>query len=244
MKRTNVYLVGAGPGDVELLTLKAVKILEQADVVLYDALVNIESLYFCKKDVIAVNVGKRKDKHLLIQNEINELILKYAKEDKLVVRLKGGTPFVFGRGYEEINFLNQHGIDVEVISGVSSTTAVPESFNIALIDRNYSDAYRTITGHNIDVFKEIVTQFHERENLIIMMGTYNAKKIVSYLLDIGFPKNLPIAFLSQGTTDNANKIISTLDDISKKDDSFFENLRSLTPIIIYIGRTINAQKIF
>jgi len=244
MKKTNVYLVGAGPGDVELLTLKAVKILEQADVVLYDALVNIESLYFCKKDVITVNVGKRKDKHLLIQNEINELILKYAKEDKLVVRLKGGTPFVFGRGYEEINFLNQHGIDVEVISGVSSTTAVPESFNIALIDRNYSDAYRTITGHDINIFKAIVTHFHERENLIIMMGAHNTKIIVTHLLEIGFPHDLPIAFLSQGTTENATKIISNLEEVSKKESVFFEKLRSLTPIIIYIGRTINAQKSF
>jgi len=241
MKKANVYLVGAGPGDVELLTLKAVKILEQADVVLYDALVNIECLYFCKKDVIAVNVGKRKNKHLLIQNEINELILKYAKDEKTVVRLKGGTPFVFGRGYEEINFLNQHSIDVEVISGVSSTTAVPESFNIALIDRNYSDAYRTITGHDIDSFKAIVTQFHERENLIIMMGAHNAKIIVAHILEINFPHDLPIAFLSQGTTDNATKIISNLGEVSKKEDTFFENLRSLTPIIIYIGRTINAK---
>lgn len=183
-----VYLVGAGPGDIELFTLKAINILKKADVILYDALVNPEFTQFCKKDTIKIDVGKRKGKHLKNQEEINELLIKYAKMNKEVVRLKGGTPFVFGRGYEEVKALKQIGITPKIISGVSSTTSVPESFMIPSIDRSFSDSYRTITGHDLNIFNEIITSYHERENLIIMMGAHKAKQIVQSLLKNSFPK--------------------------------------------------------
>lgn len=235
-----VYLVGAGPGDIELMTLKSVRILREADVILYDALIDKKVLDFCKENTQKIFVGKRKNSHLLDQNEINELLLKYAKEYKTVVRLKGGTPFVFGRGHEELSFLNSHGISVEIVSGVSSSTAVPESFKIPLIDRSYSDSYRTITGHKMDIFKEIVTSFHPRENLVIMMGAHNLKDIVSHLLGVGFLPKTPIALLSKGCSQDALKISATLEEISQKDSGFFDYVRSLTPLIIYIGETLNA----
>ena len=237
-----VYLVGAGPGDIELFTLKAINILKKADVILYDALVNPEFTIFCKKDSIKINVGKRKGKHLKNQEEINDLLVKYAKEKEIVVRLKGGTPFVFGRGYEEVKALKKIGITPVVISGVSSTTSVPESFMIPSIDRSFSDSYRTITGHDLTIFNEIVTSYHERENLIIMMGAYKAKKIVQSLLKKGFPKTTPIAYLSKGTTLEQQCIILTLEDVYNKNEEFFLQLRELTPIITFVGKTINALK--
>ena len=237
-----IYLVGAGPGDVELLTLKAVNILKKADVVLYDALVNPEALEFCKDDVIKEYVGKRKDRHLKKQSEINDLLVEYGKTHEVVVRLKGGTPFVFGRGYEEVRAIKDAGFEPIIISGVSATTSVPESFMIPSIDRKFNDSYRTITGHDIDVFKSIVKSYHDRENLIIMMGVHNIKNIVEYLLSIDFPKDLPIAVLSKGTTNNSSQKIFSLDEVNNQNEEFFKELRKLTPAILFIGRTIHAMK--
>lgn len=238
---SKVYLIGAGPGDIEYLTIKAVSILKQADVVLYDALVDESCFLFCKSYVLRVNVGKRKGKHSKKQEEINELLINYAKSGKVVVRLKGGTPFVFGRGYEEVRALEEAGFEPIIISGVSSTTSVPESFMIPLIDRKFNDSYRTITGHDIKIFDEIVTSYHKRENLVIMMGIHNLKKIVNNLLLKNFPTNLPLALLSKGTTIDATITSSTLSEIIKQDDEFFEDIKDLTPAIIFIGDTINAS---
>ena len=236
-----IYLVGAGPGDVELLTLKAVNILKQADVVLYDALVNPEALDFCKADVIKEYVGKRKDKHLKKQEDINSLLVEYGKTHEVVVRLKGGTPFVFGRGYEEVRAIKDAGFEAEIISGVSATTSVPESFMIPSIDRKFNDSYRTITGHDLEVFSDIVTAYHARENLVIMMGVYNLKNIVNTLISKGFPLDLPIAILSKGSTPDASKFVSTLEEIQNKNDEFFTEIRSLTPAMIFVGASVNSK---
>ena len=236
-----IYLVGAGPGDVELLTLKAVNILKIADVVLYDALVNPEALEFCKEGVIKEYVGKRKDKHLKKQEDINSLLVEYGKTHEVVVRLKGGTPFVFGRGYEEVRAIKDAGFEAEIISGVSATTSVPESFMIPSIDRKFNDSYRTITGHDLEVFSDIVTAYHARENLVIMMGVYNLKNIVNTLISKGFPLDLPIAILSKGSTKDASKFVSTLEEIQNKDDKFFTEIRSLTPAMIFVGASVNSK---
>jgi len=236
-----IYLVGAGPGDVELLTLKAVNILKKADVVLYDALVNPEALDFCKDNVIKEYVGKRKDKHLKKQEDINSLLVEYGKTHEVVVRLKGGTPFVFGRGYEEVRAIKDAGFEAEIISGVSATTSVPESFMIPSIDRKFNDSYRTITGHDLEVFSDVVTSYHSRENLVIMMGVYNLKNIVNTLISKGFPLDLPIAILSKGSTPDASKFVSTLEEIQNKDDEFFTEIRSLTPAMIFVGASVNSK---
>lgn len=236
-----IHLVGAGPGDLELLTLKAVNILKQADVILYDALVNPEVFQFCKDDVLKVYVGKRKDSHYKSQDEINDLLVEYAKTHEIVVRLKGGTPFVFGRGYEEVRAIKEAGFDVEITSGISSTTSVPESFMLPLIDRKFNDSYRTITGHDIEIFDDIVGDYHERENLIIMMGIYNLKNIVNSLLKKKYPKDLPLAVLSKGTTKDASQLILTLEEISNKNEEFFNDVKKITPAIIFVGKTIHSM---
>lgn len=236
-----IYLVGAGPGDVELLTLKAVNILKKADVVLYDALVNPEALDFCKPDVIKEYVGKRKDRHIKKQSEINDLLVGYGETHEIVVRLKGGTPFVFGRGYEEVRAIKDAGFEPVIISGVSATTSVPESFLIPSIDRRFNDSYRTITGHDLDVFSAIVTSYHPRESLVVMMGIYNLKEIVKILISKDFPLDLPIAVLSKGSTKDASKFVSTLEEIKNKDDAFFTEIRSLTPAMIFIGAAVHSK---
>lgn len=235
-----IYLVGAGPGDVELLTLKAVNILKQADVVLYDALVDPKALDFCKSGVIKEYVGKRKDKHLKKQEDINDLIIEYAKKNDVVVRLKGGTPFVFGRGYEEVRTIKKAGFEPVIISGVSATTSVPESFMIPSIDRKFNDSYRTITGHDIAIFDDIVTQYHPRESLVIMMGIHNLQNIVQSLIQKNFPLDLPLAILSKGCTQQASKIISTIKEISQKDDDFFTKIKELTPAIVFVGHSVES----
>ena len=236
-----IYLVGAGPGDVELLTLKAINILKKADVVLYDALVNPDALNFCKENAIKEHVGKRKDRHLKKQSEINQLLVEYGKTHEIVVRLKGGTPFVFGRGYEEVRAIIDAGFEPEIISGVSATTSVPESFMIPSIDRKFNDSYRTITGHDVEIFSDIVTSYHERENLVIMMGIYHLKEIVSILISKGFPLNLPLAILSKGSTKDASKLISSLGEIEDKNDEFFTEIRALTPAMIFVGASVNSK---
>jgi len=233
-----VYLVGAGAGDVELLTLKALKILQKADVILYDALVSSEVLEFAKESALLINVGKRKANHSKKQEEINQLLQQYSKSHSIVVRLKGGTPFVFGRGYEEVRALKEVGISPTIISGVSSTTSVPESFMIPLIDRMYNDSYRTITGHDIKLFSQIVTSYHPRESLVVMMGVYNLQKIVEHLLSVGYPLSMRLAILSKGTTPQAQKILYTFREISQKEEDFFTQIQSLTPAIIFIGNGI------
>jgi len=237
-----VYLVGAGAGDIDLLTLQAVNILKQADVILIDALVNEDIYQFCKSDVIKVNVGKRKGKHLKNQDEINALLIDYANKYDVVVRLKGGTPFVFGRGYEEVTALKKANFEPVIISGVSATTSVPEAFMIPLVDRNFNDSYRTITGHNMSKFNSIITNYHDRENLIIMMAIHNLKDIVNSLLQKNYPKDLPLAILSKGTTKEQSKIISTLEDISEKNEEFFLSVRELTPAIIFVGKTVSVSE--
>ena len=236
-----IYLVGAGPGDVELLTLKAINILKTADVVLYDALVNPEALDFCKDDVVKDYVGKRKDRHIKKQSEINDLLVGYGKTHKVVVRLKGGTPFVFGRGYEEVRAIKDAGFEPVIISGVSATTSVPENFLIPSIDRIFNDSYRTIKGHDLDVFSDIVTAYHPRESLVVMMGIYNLKEIVNILLEKGFPLDLPLAVLSKGSTKDASKLVSTLEEIQNKDDEFFTEIRSLTPAMIFVGAAVCSK---
>lgn len=233
-----VYLVGAGAGDVELLTLQALKILQKADVILYDALVSSEVLEFAKMSALLINVGKRKANHSKKQEEINQLLQHYSKSHDIVVRLKGGTPFVFGRGYEEVRALEEVGITPTIISGVSSTTSVPESFMIPLIDRVYNDSYRTITGHDIELFSQIVTSYHPRESLVVMMGVYNLQKIVQHLLSVGYPRDISLAILSKGTTPQAKKKLFTLEELSSKEEEFFVTLYSLTPAILFIGNGI------
>lgn len=149
-----VILVGAGPGDPELITIKGLKAIKEADVVVYDDLISKELLNYAKKDAELIYVGKRKGKHSFKQEEINKILVEKAKEGKLVVRLKGGDPFVFGRGGEEILELKKHNIPYEVIPGITSAIAVPEVAGIPVTHRKVATSFTVVTGHEAEDKKE------------------------------------------------------------------------------------------
>jgi len=212
-----VYLVGAGPGDPELLTLKALRLIKSADVILYDRLINQEILLFAKPDCELVYVGKEDGKHTIEQEKINELLLKYAHTREVVVRLKGGDPFIFGRGGEEALFLVEHGIEFEVVPGVSSFYSVPAYAGIPITFRGISSSFAVITGHE-DPRKERSSIDWESlkgiNTLIILMGVSRRKEIARRLIEIGRDPKEPVAFIENGTTERQRVILTDLYELS------------------------------
>ncbi|QID32861.1 uroporphyrinogen-III C-methyltransferase [Pampinifervens florentissimum] len=212
-----VYLVGAGPGDQELLTLKALRLIKSADVILYDRLINQEILLFAKPDCELVYVGKEAGKHTIEQEKINELLLKYAQTKDVVVRLKGGDPFIFGRGGEEALFLAEHRIDFEIVPGVSSFYSVPAYAGIPLTFRGISSSFAVITGHE-DTRKESSSidwnSLKGINTLVFLMGVSRRKEIAKRLIEIGRSPDEPVAFIENGTTERQRVILTSLYELS------------------------------
>ena len=212
-----VYIVGAGPGDPELLTLKALRLIKSAEVILYDRLINQEILLFAKPDCELVYVGKEDGKHTIEQEKINELLLRYAHTREVVVRLKGGDPFIFGRGGEEALFLAEHGIEFEVVPGVSSFYSVPAYAGIPITFRGISSSFAVITGHE-DPRKERSSIDWESlkgiNTLIDLMGVSRRKEIARRLIEIGRDPKEPVAFIENGTTERQRVILTDLYELS------------------------------
>ena len=212
-----VYLVGAGPGDPELLTLKALRLIKSADVILYDRLINQEILLFAKPDCELVYVGKEDGKHTIEQEKINELLLRYAHTKEVVVRLKGGDPFIFGRGGEEALFLAEHGVEFEVVPGVSSFYSVPAYAGIPITFRGISSSFAVITGHE-DPRKEKSNIDWESlkgiNTLIVLMGVSRRKEIAKRLIEVGRDPKEPVAFIENGTTERQRVILTDLYELS------------------------------
>lgn len=234
-----VYLVGAGPGDPELLTLKAVKILKEADVVLYDRLVNEEILSFTKGDCIKVYVGKEEGRHTLPQEEINRLLLRYARLYDRVVRLKGGDPFIFGRGGEEALFLARHGIPFEVVPGVSSFHSVPACAGIPLTLRGVSSSFAVVTGHEANGKRKAVDwrSFKDVDTLVVLMGVRNRGKIAKELIDAGRDPEEPVAFVERGTTEDQRVVLSTLKEVAEDPPEVYP------PAVMVVGRVVEVHHI-
>jgi len=234
-----VYLTGAGPGDVELLTLKAVKAIQNADILIYDRLVNHEILELVKKECELVYVGKEDKKHTLPQEDINELIYQASLKYENVVRLKGGDPFVFGRGAEEALYLKQRGIKFEIIPGITSAIAVPAYAGIPVTHRGLTTSFRVVTGHENP--KKKISQiewetFLNDETIIFLMGYHNIEIISSKLLSLGKRKDYPCAVISKGTTTEQKVVVGTLEDIVEKSKDL------PTPVMIVIGEVVNLRK--
>ena len=214
-----VYLVGAGPGDPGLFTIKGLQLLREADVVMYDALANPELLNECKEGAEIIDAGKRARDHHLSQWQTNELLVKYAKEGKLVVRLKGGDPFLFGRGAEEAEELRKAGAEVHVVPGVSSSISVPELAGIPVTHRDYASLVTFITGHEkadretdrID-WRALVGG---HGTLVIMMGLGNAAHISEELIAGGMSPDMPAAIISKGSTPDQKVAVTTVKDLAK-----------------------------
>jgi len=232
-------LIGAGPGDPELLTLKAVKALEKAEVVLYDALVT-EDILDLAPNAVKVSVGKRKGAHSFTQDEINELIVTYAHEFGSVVRLKGGDPYVFGRGKEEEEFAARHGIGTTVIPGISSCIAVPASIGIPVTYRGMSESFWVITAttKKHELSTDVALAAQSRATVVILMGLSKLEEIVKIYKRLG-KAEMPIAIIQDGTRPQQREIVGTIGTIvrlSKK-----EAIKG--PAILVIGEVVNLSKV-
>ncbi len=234
-----VYLTGAGPGDIELLTLKALRVVRKADVIIYDRLVNKEILKEAQKSCECIYVGKENKYHILPQDQINTLMCEKALEHKVVVRLKGGDSVVFGRGGEEALFLASRGIGFEFIPGVTSAIAVPEMANIPITHRGKSVSFRVVTGYEAPQkgYAQLDWEnFKQDETIIFLMGLHQLNTICTQLMKIGKPDNYPIAVISRGTLKDEKVVVSTLKDI-------YEKAKNLpTPALIIVGEVVKIRE--
>ncbi len=234
-----VYLTGAGPGDIELLTLKALKVIKKADVIVYDRLANPDILKECKSGCEFIYVGKEDGKHILPQEEINRVLLECARKYDTVVRLKGGDPFVFGRGGEEGAFLHEHSVEFEVIPGVTSAISVPAYAGIPVTHRGISVSFRVVTGHeapNKEVSQIPWQNFKTDDTIVFLMGLHNLEKIAKKLIEIGKPKDFPVAVISRGTTPEQKTVVGTLENI-------YQKAKDLpTPALIVVGKVVELRE--
>ncbi|WP_457600743.1 uroporphyrinogen-III C-methyltransferase [Hydrogenivirga sp.] len=232
-----VYLVGAGPGDPELLTLKAVKVLMKADAVLYDRLISEEILSYTKPNCKLVYVGKADGKHTIPQEEINRLLVYYASSYRNVVRLKGGDPFIFGRGGEEALYLREHGIPYEVVPGVSSLYSVPAYAGIPLTFRGIASSFAVVTGHEATGKEKSVDwkAFKDIDTLVILMGVKNRQRIARELISLGRSPSEPVAFVERGTTPEQRVILSTLGEVANDPPDV------KPPAIFVVGQVVRLQ---
>lgn len=210
-----VYLVGAGPGDPELLTLKAARILGECNVVLYDRLVSVEVLSMARADAELIYVGKHSGQQERTQAQIFELIRRFATEGKKIARLKGGDPLIFGRGGEEWKLAFEHGIDVEVIPGISSAIALPGMAGVPLTFRGISQNFAVITGHSCGELGQDWRSFASVDTLVVLMGANNRRFIAQALIDAGRGASEPVAFIERGTLPNERVVETTLADIAR-----------------------------
>lgn len=224
MVHGKVYLVGAGPGDPKLLTLRAAELLGKADIVIYDRLVGKSILKLAPKTARKMYVGKRSGKHEVPQDKINELLISCASEGKKVVRLKGGDPFLFGRGGEEAETLAEHHVDFEVVPGVTSAVATPDYAGIPLTHRDYASSVAIVTGHRAGDSGKPVNWGKLAvgvDTIVILMGMESLEAIVKKLMEGGLDPEKPVAIIERGTTKMQRSFIAKLNTIvdeAKKND--------------------------
>ena len=233
-------LVGAGPGDVDLITVKAIRVLKTADVVLYDALVNEDLLEYINSDAEVIFVGKRRGCYRYQQEQINELIVALANSKGHVVRLKGGDPFIFGRGAEEMEYAASFGIETAFVPGISSSLAVPAYQNIPLTKRGSSESFWIITGTTKDhkISSDIQLAAKSNATVVVLMGMGKLPEIIA-LFQRENKHNLPVAIIQNGTRVNEKVGIGTVDTIL---DVVKENELS-NPSIIVLGEVVKHRQI-
>ncbi|NOT64792.1 MAG: uroporphyrinogen-III C-methyltransferase [Methylotenera sp.] len=235
-----VYLVGGGPGDPDLLTFRALRLMQQCDVCVYDKLVSPEVMELVRRDAELIYVGKSRDQHTLPQEEINELLARLALEGKRVLRLKGGDPFIFGRGGEEIETLMQRGVPFQVVPGITAANGVSSYAGIPLTHRDYAQACLFITGHlkegSIDL--DWVAMSRPRQTVVIYMGLVGLEKICEQLIAHGVSPNMPAAVVQQGTTQHQRVVTATIKDLAAK----VRDAQIKAPCLTIIGEVVQLRE--
>ncbi|OEH92742.1 uroporphyrinogen-III C-methyltransferase [Bacillus solimangrovi] len=235
-----VYLVGAGPGDPELLTLKGLKCLQKADVVLYDRLVNKELLSYTKEGTELIYCGKLPNYHTMQQETINAFLVKLAKKGKTVVRLKGGDPFVFGRGGEEALALAKHGLEFEVVPGVTASTAAAAYAGIPVTHRNVSGSFAMVTGHRCmeQSAEEWRALAKNIDTLSIYMGITKLGYICERLIEHGWSEQIPVAVIHWGTTEQQRTVTGTLSTIA----NVVQKNKIDNPSMVIVGEVVRLRE--
>ncbi|MGA1226761.1 MAG: uroporphyrinogen-III C-methyltransferase [Tamlana sp.] len=231
-------VIGAGPGDADLITLKAIKAIKSADVILYDALINEELLEYASPNTERIFVGKRKGCYAYQQEQINELIVVKAKEKGHVVRLKGGDPFVFGRGAEEIDYVRPFGLETYVVPGISSASAVPAYQGIPLTKRGVSESFWVVTAttKNHQLSTDIALAAKSTATVVILMGMHKLDEIVKVFSEEN-KQDTAIAIIQNGTMENEKVGIGTISNIQQ----IVEEKELLSPAIIIIGEVVKQR---
>jgi uroporphyrinogen III methyltransferase/synthase len=240
MEAGKVYLVGAGPGDPELLTVKAVRLLQSADVVIYDRLIQEGVLALANPSAEQIYMGKPIGQHDSRQDEIHSLLLLKAREGKRVVRLKGGDPFLFGRGGEEVEYLAEQGIPFEVIPGVSAALAAPLAAGIAITHRDAASAVAIVTGHECKGEPSLLPwgALGKLDSLVFLMGVHNVRKISRNLIENGKKPDTPAAMIQMAFWPGQQVVIGTLENIA--DEVARAGIQP--PATLVVGEVVNLRK--
>ena len=242
MIKGTVYLVGAGPGDIGLLTIKGLKCLKKADVVVYDFHLNAQVLNYINHDAEFIYAGKRGGHHTMTQDEINAVLVQKAKEGKRICRLKGGDPFVFGRGGEEAEALWKEGIEFEVVPGVSSAIAAPAYAGIPLTHRLFSSSFAVIPGYEDATKKESTIEWSKLATgvgtLVFLMGVKNVDLIAQKLIENGRSPDTPVAIVRWGTRPDQKTIVGTLKNIA----ALVKEKHIKPPAVMVVGDVVKLRE--
>lgn len=234
-----VWLIGAGPGDPDLLTFRALRLMQQADVVLYDRLVSSDILNLCRRDADRIYVGKRRAEHAVPQDQINQLLVDLAKQGKSVVRLKGGDPFIFGRGGEEIELLAASGVPFQIVPGITAASGCSTYAGIPLTHRDHAQSCVFVTGHLKDGTVDLNWPMlaNPNQTIVIYMGLVGLPHICQKLIEHGVCSTMPIALIEQGTTNKQRVHTGELQTMPR----IIENVDVKAPTLIIIGSVVSLH---